>query len=553
MCEFKGHLYAGTLNVNKGFEIWKTTAEGQPPYKWKKVITQGAYRGRKNQMVMTMLPFKDRLYVGSAIQDGGFDIQNRIGPAGVEIIRINPDDSWELVVGDPRVTPEGLKLPLSGLVAGFGSICAGYLPSMAVHEGRLYAGTADWLCWLQWADRSKWPKELSELLPDKSIQQLIHSWGGFDLWRSDDGCRWMPITRNGFSNQYNISARTMASTPYGLAVGAINSFGPDVAVRRMAGWNYESNPRGGLEIWFGSSRLDPQRTAEKPKVLPDILPSNDFAAKKLEQSAPEATESIIDQFYRGSRFRHVGFWQVGVQDARAACENLMDEILAFAPEKQGTLLEIGCDMGATTHYLSKYFPPEAITAITNDKKNLKICRKMAPHVKFLYRKLPKLKLPSELFDSAIWVKGWHHLGPRADLLRETFRVLKPGGRLNCFDALPIAKKESRVWKAVWSRDDSLKTLDEYRELLLATGFSDVRLIDVTNECLEGFREHTDRFLRLGRLSGAIDDTMVKHVKTYFQIDHTSFRQCLLISGRKEKKKEFNEIRYERTSKIRVHE
>jgi hypothetical protein len=42
-----------------------------------------------------------------------------------EIIRINPDDTWDLVVGPPRAMPllnGGVewKYPLSGLNAGFG-------------------------------------------------------------------------------------------------------------------------------------------------------------------------------------------------------------------------------------------------------------------------------------------------------------------------------------------------------------------------------------------------------------------------------------------------
>jgi ubiquinone/menaquinone biosynthesis C-methylase UbiE len=533
MAEFNGYLYAGTLNINEGFQIWKAAAEGEPPYKWKRVITQGAYRGRTNQIAMTLCPFGDSLYVGSAIQNGGIDVANNVGPAGIEVLRINPDDSWDLVVGDPRATPEGLKVPLSGLGAGFGNTLAGYLHRMCVHEGRLYAGTADSLCWVQYGDRATWPEEMRRAWPPKTLEERIHKSGGFSLWRSEDGRRWTPVTRNGFGNCYNMTARTLVSTPYGLFVGAINPFAPDVAVRRVAGWTYEPNPRGGLEIWLGSPHPGPDEAAETPKQIPDILPRRALALNGLEESGPEATESIIDQFYGGSRFRHVGFWGVGVQDAQAACENLMGEILAFIPEKKGSILEIGCGLGATTQYLSKYFPPEAITPITGDKKELQACRKTVSGVEFLHRRLPKLKLPVESFDFAIWVKGWHHLGPRGDLLRETFRVLKPAGRFVCFDVLPAAKTAHRTWKNLWSLEDSMKTLDEYRDLLLATGFSDVRLANVTTESLEGFEKHLSRYLELGKLSSAIDETMVQNVRTYFKMDRASSRQCLLISGCKE--------------------
>ncbi len=106
------HLYAGTLNVADGFQVWKTDARGKPPYQWKRVLAHGAYRGRTNQYAMTMRQFGGHLYIGSAVQNGGYDADNRIGPAAIELIRLHADDSWDLLVGEPRQTPDGLKIPI---------------------------------------------------------------------------------------------------------------------------------------------------------------------------------------------------------------------------------------------------------------------------------------------------------------------------------------------------------------------------------------------------------------------------------------------------------
>ncbi len=528
MAGFNGYLYAGTLNVNEGFQVWKTAAEGSPPYKWKRIITQGAYRGRTNQIAITMRSFKNHLYVGSAIQDGGYDVPNKVGPAAVEIIRINPDDSWDLVVGESRSTPEGLKVSLSGLRAGFGSFFAGYIWSMCEHEGHLYVGTADWLCSLRYSNYKNWPEKLRKTLPPKLIEELIHKFGGFDLWRSKDGCRWTSVSRNGFENYYNIGIRNMVSTPHGLFVGAVNAFAPDVAVKRVAGWNYEPNPRGGLEIWLGSSNSRSNGSAELCNDdSTNSLARLDKAVNENEKSGLEVIDSIINQFYGGCSFQNVGFWNVGVPNAKIACENLIDEILAFIPEKKGALLEIGCGLGATTQYLSKYFSPESITAITNDKKDLQNCRKTAPGVKFICRNLPKLKLPIESVSFVIWIKGWQQLCPRDSLLRETFRVLKPGGRFVCFDVLPAAKTGN------WLGKGSIKTLQEYSDLLLSTGFHDIRLADVTKESLGEHKKHMSGYLELRKLSGQIDDAQVQKVKTYFQEDNTLSQKALLISGCKE--------------------
>lgn len=67
MAAFGDYLYAGTLNY-EGFQVWRTRAEGKPPYRWERVITRGAYRGKLNQCVFSLQVFKDALYVGGGIQ-----------------------------------------------------------------------------------------------------------------------------------------------------------------------------------------------------------------------------------------------------------------------------------------------------------------------------------------------------------------------------------------------------------------------------------------------------------------------------------------------------
>src|SRR4029078_7797925 len=86
MIAFGDHLYVGTFNLN-GYQVWRSTCEGDKPYAFEKIIERGAYRGRLNQCVLSMTVFKRALYVGSGIQGGGIDTQNRIRPAPAQLIR----------------------------------------------------------------------------------------------------------------------------------------------------------------------------------------------------------------------------------------------------------------------------------------------------------------------------------------------------------------------------------------------------------------------------------------------------------------------------------
>ncbi|MFO0752034.1 MAG: hypothetical protein U0411_01745 [Thermodesulfovibrionales bacterium] len=247
MAGFGDHLYVGTLNL-EGYQIWRTTAEGAAPYRWEKIIEYGAYRGKFNQCVLSMLPFKGALYVGSAIQGGGIDSQNKIGPAPPELIRIFPDGRWDLIVGEERETPAGYKKPLSGYLPGFDNFFNGYFWRLCEHGGWLYLSTFEWSSILGYAQRKTWPEAFTNLVNRVGEQFIMDRQSGFDLYRSCDGENWVPVTTNGMGNPYNMGLRTMVSSPRGLFLGTANPFGPKVLP--LNGDRYLHNPRGGCEVFF---------------------------------------------------------------------------------------------------------------------------------------------------------------------------------------------------------------------------------------------------------------------------------------------------------------
>lgn len=243
------HLYAGTGGLS-GFQIWRTTAEGSRPYQWERVMEGGAGRGGLNQGAVAMKGFRGSLYIGTGIQNGGYDWRNNIGPAAAEIVRLNPDMSWDIVVGNAR---DG-KEPVSGLGAGFGNFFSGYLWRMGEHDGWLYAGTMDWGTILKFTKLDEKPMRITRVLDAAGIENFVDLAGGFELWRTRDGENWLQVTRNGFGNPYNFGCRNIIPTPHGLFIGTANPFGPRAAKRVGKGWEwvYEDNPQGGLEIWKGN-------------------------------------------------------------------------------------------------------------------------------------------------------------------------------------------------------------------------------------------------------------------------------------------------------------
>lgn len=211
MAAFNGWLYLGTFNpIGGGYSILKTRAEGAPPYRFETVVPVGAYHPdpvRASRSVVSMHVFQERLYVGTATQ--------------TEVLRINSDDTWDVVIGPPRLVPtadggEEWKYPLSGLDSGFGHTLNDHAWQMADVSGSLYIGTYN--------------ASIGSRNHPEHGPKLLHNMGAH-LYRTEDGWYHTALTTDGFANlgdvrggRYDYGIRTMAVTPHGMFLGAVNDF-----------------------------------------------------------------------------------------------------------------------------------------------------------------------------------------------------------------------------------------------------------------------------------------------------------------------------------------
>ena len=245
---FNNYLYATTgfarsENPNEtGYGVYKTAAAGTPPYEFVPIVTNGAYQSNPNLMApngLYMRIFRNELYVST----------NR--PA--ELIKIRADDSWDLVVGEPRTVPAGVKVgtsgasgvvtPLSGIGSGFGNWMNGHFWRMGSITGmqepdqnasgqNLFLGTWDWSVGIQQF------QSLSFL-----DSAFTHQYGT-DVYRTEDGSHWSVVTQAGFGDPNNSGTRVFEATPVGLFLGtARQRYGAEVLVRTGASPNPLPAPR----------------------------------------------------------------------------------------------------------------------------------------------------------------------------------------------------------------------------------------------------------------------------------------------------------------------
>ncbi len=210
---FNNALYISTTG-SQGFSIYKTSATGNLPYSYKLIFANGGYNtSYPNQIAVSMKVFNGYLYIGG-------DGVNAFAPffnQAAELFRVKADDSWDLIAGKSRSTPDGKKNALSGLSAGFGWPLNEHMWRMEVYDGRLYVGTFD----ASTAFRND-PQVGSYLTPEL----------GADLWYTSDGTTFSNIDYQGFEDEFNFGFRSLLSTPYGLFVGTANYY-------------------YGLEVWQG--------------------------------------------------------------------------------------------------------------------------------------------------------------------------------------------------------------------------------------------------------------------------------------------------------------
>jgi len=342
-----------------------------------------------------------------------------------------------------------------------------------------------------------WDKihSFARYLPTGNLEEFIEHYGGCHLWRTKDGERFYPVMRNGFGTPYNIGIRQMRSTLVGLFVGTANPFGPLVGVKKNGKWVYEPNPRGGTEIWLGSPPMKVQ------KVQSSISGAKDKQYRRALLKVGRKLERLpfyimTDDFYDNAGFHHVGYWRENTTNGREACEAIIDKLMTLDIQAQGQTLDVACGKGGTTRYLLNYFPAGQLIGIDELQWAVDCCRENIPTVRFLTMDPARLEFPDETFMNIICVEEAPYFTTRYDFLKESVRVLKPGGRLVLADIL-FSRDAVKANRGRY-RTNYVKDLNSYRKLLSRAGFeANPEIMDLTGYTILPYTESLSEYMTDG--------------------------------------------------------
>jgi len=254
LLSFNDRLYVGTGRPG-GFELWRTNGPYPAKDEWTLVVDQGAGDAR-NEHPWAVTVFRDHIYIGTAIEAAIMSLNPDdpiVPPKGFDVIRVDKEDCWELIVGGPPVvatnpTTGTRGLPLSGHLSGFGNISNAYCWQLEVQGKEMYLGTFSWSILLP-VFIPVLPELISRLLSNNArgkspediwsfLGELILAAGknvfGFDLWKTRNGVDWTPVSLNGLGNNYNYGVRKLFLSENGnLYLGTANPFqGCEVWVKK---------------------------------------------------------------------------------------------------------------------------------------------------------------------------------------------------------------------------------------------------------------------------------------------------------------------------------
>ena len=144
------------------------------------------------------------------------------------------------------------------------------------------------------------------------------------------------------------------------------------------------------------------------------------------------------------------------------------------------ILDVACGRGESSSILKQMHPASTVTGVDLLDENIAfaLAHFSAPSgLSFQTGDAMSLAAPDGSFDRVICIEAAFHFPDRARFLRESFRVLRPGGRLVVVDftwTTPAARQErddprTQLVRRIWQWDD-FSAASEYAHDAAAAGF-----------------------------------------------------------------------------------
>ncbi|MES1258927.1 MAG: methyltransferase domain-containing protein, partial [Acidobacteriota bacterium] len=190
---------------------------------------------------------------------------------------------------------------------------------------------------------------------------------------------------------------------------------------------------------------------------------------------------------------HVGFYRAGINPLHreAMLEQMNAEVLTrlrVAEIPAPRLLDLGCGLGATLRSFARRMPSAKLIGLTRVPWQVEHARALnnaagcGERIRILEGDYEDTILPRAQYDGVYALESscYAHGADKRGLLRETYRLLRPGGRLVVTDGFLtrrgfVSALQQRIYRKLcecWVIDDFAE-LDAFTDALQQLGFIDI--------------------------------------------------------------------------------
>ena len=188
----------------------------------------------------------------------------------------------------------------------------------------------------------------------------------------------------------------------------------------------------------------------------------------------------FDDFNRhASDYRDVHTKNIRISGADSFyfAEFKVKEIMRFEENRKSYCLDLGCGDGTTEVFIDKHFPAVTVEAVDVSQASiLEAEKKKLKRASFTVYDGETIPFEDNCFDMVLIASVMHHIAfnLHESLIKETLRVLKPGGRIYIFEHNPLNPFTRYLVKTcAFDRDARLLSHGYCKRLLTGAGYREV--------------------------------------------------------------------------------